>query len=162
MLPTTTIREFYFGQLRKGVQIVHSVFQHVPPQHVTTYRDNGTGWTALEVLCHMRDYESIFFERLSLTVEEDLPPLPNPNPDELAAERRYNEQDLATVYDEWTAQRTKLLDYLENLDEAAWGRQGDHPRRGRMTAQDQLTLIAWHDVNHIEQMTRILAEKKRG
>jgi hypothetical protein len=31
-----------------------------------------------------------------------------------------------------------------------------------MTLSDQLAFTAWHDVNHIEQLVRILAEKKQG
>jgi hypothetical protein len=85
-----------------------------------------------------------------------------PDPDAMALERSYNEQDLDTVYQEWVTHRETLLSYLAGLDEAAWARQGNHPRRGLMTVQDQLALTAWHDVNHLEQILHIVAEGKRG
>jgi hypothetical protein len=80
----------------------------------------------------------------------------------LAKERRYNEQDLRAAYSEWVNRRKPFLEFLEGLDESAWQRNANHPKRGSMSLQDQLALTAWHDVNHIEQVTRILAERKMG
>jgi uncharacterized damage-inducible protein DinB len=162
MLPASTIRGWQIDQLRKGLQIVDSILKAVSQQDATTYRDGGTGWTVLEVLCHLRDFESVYHERSMMTVERDFPDLPFPNQDDWAAERRYNQQDLRAAYNEWVERRNPFLAYLEGLDETAWQRVGNHPRRGVMSLQDQLALTAWHDVNHIEQMTRILVERKLG
>lgn len=162
MLPAASIRNWYIDQLRKGLQIVHSFLSGVSPEDATTYRDGGTGWTVLEVLCHLRDYEDLFLQRASVSVEQDSPELPHPNPDAMASEGRYNEQDIQVVYKVWEERRGKFLAFLESLDESAWAKAGKHPRRGLMTVQDQLALAAWHDVNHLEQMMRILAERKAG
>lgn len=160
MLPQSTIRGWHLDQLRKDLQILDSILKTISPQDATTYRDGGTGWTVLEVICHLRDFEGVYHERTMLTVERDSPDLPLPNQDEWATERRYNEQDLWTAYYEWVNRRNAFLAYLEGLDETAWQRVGKHPKRGPMSVQDQLALTAWHDVNHIEQITRILAERK--
>jgi hypothetical protein len=48
---------------------------------------------------------------------------------------------------------------LADVPEAGWERAGNHPRRGRFTLLDQLTLISWHDLNHMEQIVRTLSEK---
>ena len=162
MLPPSTIRGWHIDQLRKSLKMLDSILKPISPLDATTYRDGGAGWTVLEVLCHLRDYEDVFRERSTLTVEREFPDLPNPNPDEWAVERRYNEQDLRAVYSDWVNRRNGFLAYLEGLDESSWQRTANHPRRGSMSLQDQLTLTAWHDVNHIEQITRILAEKKVG
>jgi hypothetical protein len=160
MLPASTIRGWHIDQLRKGLRTLDSILKEISPEDTTIYRDGGTGWTALEVLCHLRDYEDVFRERSTITVERELPDLPNPNPDEMAIERRYNEQDLRAVYAEWVNRRSGYLTYLEGLDESSWQRTAKHPKRGVMSLQDQLALTAWHDMNHIEQITRIVAEKK--
>jgi uncharacterized damage-inducible protein DinB len=161
MLPNSTLRGWHLDQMHKSIQIIHSLLETTPPGDLTTFRDNGSGWTALEVLCHLRDFEAIYMERAHLTIAQSEPALPNADPDALAAERRYNEQNVAEVYADWSQIRDEFMTYLENLDEAAWGRIGIHNRRGPMTLQDQLALTAWHDVNHLEQITRILAEKKQ-
>jgi uncharacterized damage-inducible protein DinB len=160
MLSNTTLRGWHLDQLRKSVPIINTVMQGSSLSDMRTYRDGGTGWTLLEVLCHLRDYEALFLERAQMTIEQTSPTLNNLNPDELAAERHYNEQDLSEVYAEWSKRRGAFLDFLGQLDDAGWERVAIHPRRGPMSVQDQLALIAWHDVNHIEQMTRILAEKQ--
>lgn len=162
MLPSSTIRGWQIDQLRKGLQIMNSVLKNVSQQDATTYRDGGTGWTTLEVLCHLRDFESVYHERSKLTAEQDNPDLPFPNQETWVTERHYNEQELWAAYDEWVKRRKPFLEFLESLDDSAWQRNGNHPKRGSMSLQDQLALTAWHDVNHIEQITRILAEKKTG
>jgi uncharacterized damage-inducible protein DinB len=157
-----TVRGWQLDQLRKGLQTVRHILTNVSAEDATSYRDGGTGWTVLEVLCHLRDYEAVYAERARLMVEEDTPELPFPDPDTLAKERLYNEQALQPVYEEWVRQREAFLTMMEGLDEAAWVRSGNHPRRGPMSVQDQLALVVWHDMNHVEQMTRILVEKQGG
>ncbi len=160
MLPNSALRGWHLDQMRKSLQIVRSLIQTHSETELTTFRDNGTGWTTLEVLCHLHDYEAACVERADITLNQDSAPLPNFNADEIAAKGRYNEQHIEDVYAEWNTQRTEFLTHLESLDEASWQRTAIHSKRGSMSLQDQLALIAWHDVNHIEQMTRVLAEKK--
>lgn len=160
MLASDTLRGFFLDQLNKGLQIVDTILKTTSPADLTAYRDGGSGWTALETLCHLRDFEAVFYERACMTVDQDTPELPVPNPDTMAQEGRYHEQDAAAVYQAWVEQRKEFIRYLQNVDAAAWQREAKHPKRGMMSLQDQLTLTAWHDVNHIEQMTRILAERK--
>ncbi|MBX3066909.1 MAG: DinB family protein [Anaerolineae bacterium] len=130
------------------------------PQVLTTYRDGGTGWTALEALCHLRDLETIFTHRFTFTVEQDNPDLPMSNPDALATERRYNEQNVDQALAEWKQQRIKNVAYLKERSESDWERVGVHPIRGKMTLLDILCLEAQHDTIHMEQITRTLNEKK--
>jgi hypothetical protein len=45
------------------------------------------------------------------------------------------------------------------LTPAQWQRGGVHPTRGRMTVEDFVTMIAWHDDNHLDQLRRALDGK---
>ncbi len=161
-LTVATIRGWQLDQLHKDVAIIHNILSQVSAHDASTYRDSGNGWTALEVICHLRDLEAVIMQRATLTVEQEAPALPNFDADATAAERRYNEQNLETVYQEWVEGRTVMLAYLAEVDESAWERVGVHPKRGAMTLADQLAFTTWHDSNHIEQLVRILAEKKTG
>lgn len=160
MQPQATLRGWQFDQLRRAVVMTRHIVQNAPPQALNTYRDGGTGWTVLEVLCHLRDWEQVFEERMRLTAEQEGAVMPNPDPDEAARERRYNEQDPAQALEAWAQQRGAVLDYLQNLDESAWERTATHPRRGVMTLMDQLLLLCWHDMNHMEQIVKILAQRQ--
>jgi uncharacterized damage-inducible protein DinB len=163
MFTPAAVRDFLFDQLRKDLSVVRHILSASSPEDLTTYRDGGTGWTALEVLCHLRDFEAINHERARLILEQDFPDFPVTDPDAMAAEGQYSKQDLSAAYDEWAGRRARLLADLQAIsDEAVWTRQGRHFRRGDMTLQDLLVMVAWHDVNHMEQITRILTEQQPG
>jgi uncharacterized damage-inducible protein DinB len=146
--------------LHKGLTPVQHLIQTVSQDDLTRWRDGGTGWTALETICHLRDFEALFIERATLTVEQELPPLPFPNPDQLAAERQYIQQDPAAVHAAWAQNRQQFLAYLRARPNSDWERVAQHPTRGLLSLQEQLVLAAWHDVNHLEQMTRTLLERQ--
>lgn len=160
MQPAATIRKWQFEQLHRATDVMKYVVQTASEADLRTYRDGGNGWTVVEVLCHLRDWEDIFAERARMTVEQENAALPNPDPDKAAAEGRYNEQTVNEALAAWNDKRHGLIAYLEGLDESAWGRIAQHPRRGPISLMDQLLLTVWHDMNHIEQITKILTAKQ--
>jgi hypothetical protein len=160
MYAATMIRELKFDQLRQAQLTVRHILEMTPRKALAEYRDDGLGWNVTEVLCHLRDFESVFLERAQLTANDDFPDLPFPDPDQLALDHKYGEEQAWPAFEDWQRRRLAHLEFLESLDEEAWERAGNHPTRGRFTLNQQLMLTAWHDVNHLEQITRILAEKK--
>jgi len=150
----------HLSHLEKSVAIYQNTLRDIPDDALTTYRDSGNGWTVLEVMAHMRDFETVFYERARLTVNEDNPPLPFPDPDTLATEKNYNAQNPADVIAEWVKLRNDHHAFLSQRTEADWERVAQHPTRGAFTLNDQILLTAWHDTNHIEQILRILTEKQ--
>ncbi|MGB7342505.1 MAG: DinB family protein [Phototrophicaceae bacterium] len=154
------IRGWQLSQLEKQVFILKNALATVSDAAMTSYRDGGTGWTALEVLCHLRDFEELFLVRAQMTVEEDNPALPFPDPDRLADERNYNDDNPTMVLAHWVALRKDHLNYLDARAESDWERVAAHPTRGAFTLYDQLFLTVWHDTNHLEQILRILTEKR--
>jgi len=162
MLAKSVLRNWQLDLLSKNLDSVHHIVESAAAESLTTYRDGGDGWTVTQVICHLRDYDAVFLERATLTMTQDKPPLPNPDPDEWAAERHYDQEMAVAAISAWRANRTKYLDYLKAIDDdAPWEREAKHPRRGLMSFGDQLMLTTWHDANHLEQITRILKEKKR-
>lgn len=160
MNAASLIRDWQIDQLRRAQLSVRHILETAPREALTTYRDSGLGWTVAEVLCHLRDFESVFLERARLIVGSDFPDLPFPDPDQLALDHNYKEEQAWPAFEDWQRRRRGHLDYLESLADDVWERAGNHPTRGRFTLQQQLALNAWHDANHLEQITRILAEKK--
>lgn len=150
---------WHFNQFENNIKSFERIILMSDPHALTTYRDSGTGFTALEVLCHLRDYEQIFIERSHITVEQERGTIPFRDPDEWAAEGRYNEQSPDAVLAEWKKRRAEFLAYLRERSEADWQRIALHPTRGEMTLFDQVSLSAMHDTLHMEQLTRILFEK---
>lgn len=159
-MPHANVLGWQFTQLENNIKTVESIIAMSDPQALTTYRDGGTGWTVLEVVCHLRDFEAVYGERMHLAVDQDNPLLPFPNPDDMARERRYGEQTVGDALAEWKARRAGLLAFLRARSESDWERPAQHPTRGTLTLHDQLTLETLHDTIHLEQMTRILNEKR--
>lgn len=160
MAPTANTLNWQVNQLENNIRTVEAIISIVDPQTLTTYRDGGSGWTALEVLCHLRDYEQVFIERYRTAVEQVDGMLPDSTPDKLAAANHYNEQNPAEVIAEWKRRRPLSIAYLRERADSDWERAAIHPVRGKLTLAELLTLETWHDTNHMEQMTRILREKK--
>lgn len=153
-------RQWQFENLRRGVLIAGTLANLLSDEEATIYRDGGTGWTVLEVLCHLRDFEGLFLQRAQLTVEQDNPTLDFPDPDGLAVERQYNQQDVQAVIVQWREKREAFLAYLEDRSPDDWEQVAAHPKRGPFTLHDQLFLATWHDSVHLDQITKIMAEKQ--
>ena len=156
----STARPFQINKLERGLGLIQRTLVNISQDAATTYRDGGDGWTVVEVMCHMRDFEAIFVERAKLTVEVENADLPFPEPDKLAVDRNYNKQNLREVIDAWVKNRQAFLAYLAERSEADWARVARHPKRGPFSLDAQVFLAAWHNFNHLDQITKILHEKK--
>ena len=116
-------------------------------------------WAGVEVVCHLRDLEESFHDRLTLILLAAVEPrVPTTHPGRWAIERQYLRQDARAAAATFAARRGETLALLTELPSAAWeraGRQADS--RGRRTVDDFLTVMAWHDENHLAQLRRALA-----
>ncbi len=120
-------------------------------------RPAATSWAALEVLCHLRDNEESFLERFRQILETDEPRFPRSNPDRWAEERQYLTNDAAGALAAFERRRGETLELLRGLAPGAWGRAGVHlDSRGRRTLDGFLSVMAWHDDNHLDQLRRAL------
>lgn len=160
MLAMDDIRQWQYNQLKNNIRSYQSIIDNSDPDALITLRDGINGWTVLEVLCHLRDFEVVFMGRIQAMLTEDNPALAFPNPDTLAAEENYMDNTVVDIMQSWQTHRQAHLDLMQTIAEAQWERTGVHPTRGAFTPHDQLFLTALHDTIHMEQITRILNEKK--
>ena len=114
-------------------------------------------WAPTEVLCHLRDNEEWFLERMRFIVAMDLPRFVATNPDRWADERQYLTNDGALALAAFVRRRGETLEFLRGLQPDAWERAGVHiDSRGRRTIDEFLSVMAWHDDNHLDQLRRAL------
>lgn len=147
------------GLMQNTLKILGYFVDGTTQEVATTRRDpndGDKGWTMLEVVCHLRDFDAIFLGRARLMVEQEYPALSPYDHEQLAIERAYNRQDLRQVYQELVHSRREFVEFFRSLDEAQWQRSGVHAERGRFTMHDALVQVGQHDALHIEQITRIL------
>jgi hypothetical protein len=120
-------------------------------------RPAAGAWAPVEVACHLRDAEEWFVVRCGLALAVDEPPFPRNNPDRWAGERQYLRQDAAAAVEAFRRLRGEALELFGRLRESDWGRGGVHlDGRGRRTIDEFLTVMAWHDDNHLDQLGRAL------
>jgi hypothetical protein len=119
-------------------------------------RPDAKNWAAKEVLCHLRDTEELFLERFQTILANEEPKLGAPQPDRWAEERQYLRNDAGDALTAFRNRRDDSLAFLKKLAPADWQRAGMSPTRGRVTIDQFVSLIAWHDDNHLDQLKRAL------
>lgn len=134
------------------------------------------GWSAKEIVCHMRDIEELCIIRYhTILVVDDLkvfvagaPPkdaeawgiregVPFPlSPERWAEDRQYLRSDTAEALAAFRRRRGEVLTFLDALTPEQWQRTSIHPEHGRITIEDWTPGVAGHDDNHLEQLRRAL------
>lgn len=120
-------------------------------------RPDAKNWAGVEVLCHLRDAEESFGGRFQMFLVMDDVKLVPVDTDRLAVDRQYLRCDAGESIEAFRQRRAENLDTFRTLSSDQWSRGGTHPQRGRMTFDDFLTLMCWHDDNHLDQLKRALA-----
>ena len=124
-------------------------------ESVMARRPDAKNWAPKEVVCHLRDTEEAFASRFEQILAMDVDPkLGGPVADRWAEERQYLRNDAAEALGAFRRRRDENLAFLRGLSAEQSKRGGVHPTRGTMTIDDWVTLIAWHDDNHLDQLVR--------
>jgi hypothetical protein len=112
-------------------------------------------WSILEVCCHLRDAAEIEGLRIRRLASEDNPLIEAYDHEELARQRRYNEDDWARVRTALRAYWGGLAYLLENLADEDWGCGGIHQETGPITIASRAQLSADHARMHSGQIKGI-------
>ena len=149
----------------KTLKIIQNLLATVSQEDATTYRDphdGETGWTIVEVVCHLRDFETVMRERADLMQNEENPHFPMWYHEPLVQERAYNQQNLQEVLQGLAKSRKALQEYFTMLPADKWEHTAVHPEYGDYTVTDLAMQVGTHDVTHLEQITQILLTIRNG
>lgn len=155
---TQYIRDKHLTLLKKMLATYESVLQSVDQTTATTYRDGAEGWTTLEILCHVTDFDRIFVDRGQRVLSEEKPTFTVYDVDAMAVERAYNQRSLKDAWADHQAARAELLAFFESVKDEQWSKTGMHPEQGEMTLLRVLIQVSHHSADHIEQITRVLRQ----
>lgn len=161
MTTMTLVRQRSIALMQKTLDTLTNIMQNVDDHMAVTLRDphdGDKGWTTLEVLCHLRDFDEFFHGRAVMMRDQGHPQLPAYDHEALAIERRYNEQNPAEVLADLQQKRARFVTFFQNLTDEQWERTGVHPERDSFDMTDAVMQVGHHDAIHIEQITRILAQ----
>jgi hypothetical protein len=134
----------------------------VTQEEAQSFRENKEAWTILEVMCHLRDFEMVFIERVEVMLKKITPTFVAFDQNEAVIENKYSEQHLSEVVQAFSLYRDRTMSVFKNLEPQQWQRMGLHPKKGRMSMADMPENLIFHDSKHIRQVSRILAAKRLG
>ncbi|MFP3853735.1 MAG: HAD-IA family hydrolase [Anaerolineales bacterium] len=137
-----------------------ALLQHTKDLSVDQWRAKAKNrdWSALEILCHLRDTErEVNLPRLQTLLTDPTPFIPGVNPDEWAAERKYQLQDPAQSLGEFVKARQEMIASLINLKPEQWQIPARHALLGPTTMAEIMAVAADHNLIHLRQLRETLA-----
>ena len=155
-------RTWMISNLRKSSQILGLVLDGVTQEQAQMLREDEDGWTILEIMCHIRDYQEIFMGRAQQMLNEDNPtlvPYDAEAREAMIIDREYAKQNLLAVFNDYVATRQTFIALVESLEDADLDRIGTHPMTGTIAVATPIYHTTLHDADHTEQIARILGMK---
>ena len=118
-------------------------------------------WSVAEIMAHFADSEIVTSFRLRQILGTPGTPIPAYDQDAWAKSCRYEKRDARrNSLETFRVLREANLALLNSLAPEQWQHHGMHSERGAETIERLVTLIAGHDLNHTQQIERIVAPAK--
>lgn len=119
-------------------------------------------WSIAQIVAHLADAEVFGAYRFRMILAAPGTAIQAFNQDDWAREMAYGTRDAAASLALFSALRAALLQLARGLDDEKLDRFGIHAERGRESVRHLLSLYAGHDLNHIAQIERLIAERDPG
>lgn len=155
-------RTWMIANMKKSYKILGMALDGVTQEQAQTLREGKDGWTILEIMCHIRDYQEIFMRRAQRMLDEDNPtivPYDATAREAMVIDNDYASQDLREVFTDYVATRHEYIALLESIDDEALDRTGTHPMVGTIAVTTSIFHTIMHDADHTEQIQRILGRE---
>lgn len=120
-------------------------------------RPDPSRWSVAELLAHLADAEIGCSWRYRQMIEHNGSPLVPYDQELWNTLGSYGSRHVLESLSLFRLLRENNLRMLDRLSEEQWERYGMHAERGRMTVRELVQQIAGHDLNHLEQIKRIVA-----
>jgi len=118
-------------------------------------------WSVNEVLAHLADSEIIIGFRLRLILGAPGSPITAVDQDSAVTSGHYGKRDPHKSVEQFRVVREANLALLKSLTPEQWKHYGIHSERGQETIEHIVRLYAGHDINHLQQIERILSVKRK-
>jgi hypothetical protein len=118
-------------------------------------------WSATAIIAHLADSEVVASYRLRMILASPGVAIQAFDQNAWASAFRYGDQDPSASLALFRTLREFWLNLLTGIDETWLDRYGVHQERGKETVRHLLRLYAGHDLNHLQQIGRILDERDR-
>ncbi len=142
----------YISQLIKQKEVVDKFFDK-KEIYKGGYRKGG--WTGKEVLIHLKDAETVSYDRLRRVVSEENPILWYFEEDNWQKKLNYMAQDIDLAKKLFVITRESIIELVSMHLKKSGAKQGVHSRRGIMTMKELTEFLIWHTDHHIKHLRKI-------
>jgi len=117
-------------------------------------------WSIAEIVSHIADTELVGGYRIRAILGAPGTQIIGFDQDAWVTALHYDKRDLKKSFEQYRALREANLALLKSLTPEQWKQHGVHNERGPETVETIVKMFAGHDINHFQQIERILAAKK--
>jgi len=121
-------------------------------------RPAPTKWSVSEIAAHLADAEVAIGWRMRLILGAPGTPIAAFDQDAWVTNLHYEKRDPRKSVEQFRVAREANLALLKSLKPEQWKHYGMHAERGQETIEHIVRLIAGHDLNHLQQIERILGK----
>lgn len=126
------------------------------------YAPSPDRWSIVQILAHLADSEIVGAWRFRTVLGQDGVTLQAYDQNVWASTFRYEQADPAECLDMFDIVRRSTVRLLRRVDSSLHENAGKHEERGRESIAHLVRLYAGHDLNHLAQIERLLAEVRGG
>jgi DinB superfamily len=117
-------------------------------------------WSAAEIIAHLADVEIVQSWRMRSILGAPGTPIQAFDQDAWVIAGHYGKRDPRKSLEQFRVLREHNLALLKSLTPEQWKHHGMHSERGEESIQRIVTMVAGHDLNHLEQVQAILQPQK--
>jgi len=117
-------------------------------------------WSVSEIVAHLADAEIVTGFRMRLILGAPGAPIAAYDQNSWVTSGHYEKRDPRKSVEQFRVLREANLALLEPLTPEQWKHYGMHSERGQETIELMVRMAAGHDINHLQQIERILPAKR--
>jgi hypothetical protein len=115
-------------------------------------------WSVSEILAHLADTEIVGSFRMRLILGAPGTPIVAFDQDAWVTSGHYAKRDPRRALEQFRVLRETNLALFKSLTPEQWKQYGMHSERGQESVQHIVKMFAGHDINHLQQIEKILGQ----
>jgi hypothetical protein len=116
-------------------------------------------WSVSEIIAHLADGEIVGGFRMRFILGSPGSPVVAYDQDKWVTSGHYDKRDPQKSVEMFRVLREGNLALLRSLEPEQWKHYGMHSERGQESIEQIVRMFAGHDINHLQQIEKILARK---